>query len=123
PLMPVLQDRLDEVCDAYLHGCVPKSRRELDLADPVVMLERGEKPARPLPPFFAACGTYDVLWRDTERLKLALEKLGTPCVARYYPKELHAFHSFVFRRNARLNLREAFDFLYRHVPSTPARAA
>lgn len=117
PLPLVIQDRIDEVCDAYLCGLVPKSRRELDLADPLLVFERGERPARPLPPFFAGCGTADMLVADTRRLKAALDQLGAVCEARYYERELHAFHAFIFLANARRYWRDAFDFLERHLPA------
>lgn len=118
-----LMDRLTEIRDAYLHGVVPARPEDLDLADPVVALERNETPVRPLPPFFAPVGTRDFLIADTRRLAAALEALGTPCEARYYEGELHAFHALVFRENARRCWQDSFEFLGRQLPGPIAHAA
>lgn len=108
-------DRLSEVADAYLHGVKIKHDHELDLCDPLVLLERDTKPERPLPPFFAFAGTADPLLDDTRRLKAALDRRKVVCDTKYYPGEIHAFHAFVFRGNARDCWRNAFGFLDRHV--------
>jgi acetyl esterase len=115
-LSTFLADRLREVEDAYLPA---PGHPERDLADPVVMLERGEAPARALPPFFAGVGTADVVLDDTRRLKAALDRLGVPCEARYYPGEIHAFHAMVWRRNAKAFWRDTYAFLEKHVPGGP----
>lgn len=107
-----IADRLHEVETSYL-GQEP--RDDLDFADPLVFFERGEKPARPLPPFFLPVGTRDPLLPDTRRLGEALGKLGVEAVTQYYPGELHAFHAFVMRKNAQKCWRDTFDFLDRHV--------
>lgn len=114
-------DRLAEVTDAYFHQCDVKQRGELDLADPVCFLERGEAPQRPLPAFFAPCGTRDPLLDDTRRLASALQKLGGKCSSRIYPGEMHAFHAFVFRQNARACWRDLFSFLDEHLRAAPAQ--
>jgi acetyl esterase len=119
-LSPFLRDRLREVEESYLPDTQPRGPAR-DLADPLVWLERAPAPERPLPPFFAAVGTADVLLDDTRRLKAALDRLGTPCEARYYPGEVHAFHALVWRPGARAFWRESFAFLDRHVP--PGRPA
>ena len=118
-----MQDRLHEVAEDYLHGVSVEAERGLDLADPLVALERGEKPSRPLPPFFAPCGTWDILIDDTRRLAAALDKLGTRCDARYYARGIHAFHGFVFTPQARQCWREAFAFFEQQlsVPAPPPR--
>ncbi len=108
-------DRLTEVTDAYLRNASSLEAGALDLADPVVAIERGEPPDRPLPPFFTPVGTKDPLLDDTRRLKAALDKLGVPCEARYYPGELHAFHALVFRPNARRCWAHTYDFLDRNL--------
>jgi acetyl esterase len=79
----------------------------------VVMLERGEAPARPLPPFFAPVGARDPLRRDNDRLAAALRGLGAHCEAPVYPGSGHAFHAFVFRTEARRCWRDTFAFLER----------
>jgi acetyl esterase len=110
-----LADRLREVEDSYLPPMQPHGPAR-DLADPLVWLENADQPPRPLPPFFAGVGTADPLLDDTRRLKTALDRLGVLCEARYYPREIHAFHAFVWRTNARAFWRETFAFLDRHVP-------
>ena len=107
-------DRLAEVEAAYL-GAGPWPCA-LDLADPVCVLEQGQKPDRPLPPFFLPVGTKDPLLPDTRRLGEALRKLGAEAVESYYPGELHAFHAFVMRGVARKCWADTFAFLDRHVP-------
>jgi acetyl esterase len=113
-----VRDRLREVEDAYLPPTHPRGPAR-DLADPLLWLERAPPPERPLPPFFTAVGTADVLLDDTRRLKAALDRLGVPCEARYYPGEVHAFHAMIWRPNARAFWRETFTFLGRHVPPGP----
>ncbi|MDB4970707.1 MAG: Esterase/lipase [Myxococcales bacterium] len=106
-----LADRLEEVSEAYLFGHDHATPAELELADPLRVLERGDKPSRPLPPFFAGVGTKDPILDDTRRLKAALDKMGVPCDTRYYKGEPHAFHALVFRRNARDCWRHSLEFL------------
>jgi acetyl esterase len=108
-----VMDRLHEVSDSYLHRA--DATHGLELADPLLLLERGERPQRPLPPFFAAVGTRDPLLDDTRRLKHALDHLGVECEARYYEGEPHAFHAIVFRPNARRCWADTYDFLDRHL--------
>src|SRR5581483_1456480 len=96
-----LRDRLTEINEAYLIGADASAPGGLELADPLLVLERGEKPARPLPPFFVSVGTKDPVLDDTRRMKAALDRMGVPCEARYYPGELHAFQAMVFLPNAR----------------------
>lgn len=114
-----ISDRLHEVHDAYLGQADRSLPAALDLADPLVVLERGERPARPLPPFFLPVGTRDPLLDDTRRMKAALDALGVPATARYYEGEVHAFHALFFRPGARRCWADAFAFLDAHVP--PAR--
>jgi acetyl esterase len=110
-----VQDRLREVEDAYLPSSHPLGSAR-DLADPLVWLEKAGSPERPLPAFFAGVGTADALLDDTRRLKAALDRLGVPCEARYYPGEVHAFHAMFWRPNARAFWKESFAFLRQHVP-------
>jgi acetyl esterase len=109
-LSPIYRDRIDEVSLAYLARSTARGS-ERDLADPLVVLERGERPARPLPPFFAPVGTWDPVLDDTRRLKRALDRLGVVCAAPEYEKELHAFIALIFRRNARRCWLDAYRFL------------
>jgi acetyl esterase len=118
-----VSDRLWEVEDAYLRGIRSPAPGQLDLADPLVVLERGEAPQRALPAFFAAVGTKDILLDDTRRLKLAVERLGGVCESRYYPGEAHAFHAMVFRKSARRCWRDSFEFLDQHLAAPASSAA
>jgi acetyl esterase len=113
-----VRDRLEEVTDAYLHGVKLSDRRTLELADPVVALERGDAPARPLPPFFLPCGTWDVLLEDSYRLHAALVRQGSSASeVREYRRGPHAFHAFVVTPQARACWKDTFSFLDRHLAS------
>ena len=111
-------DRIEEVSSAYLgaRDVAPGSRPELDLADPLLVFERREAPTRPLPPFFVPCGTADPLLDDTRRLASALRGMNVEVDERYYPREMHAFHAFVFREQAKRCWSDTYRFLDRHVP-------
>jgi acetyl esterase len=104
-----IRDQLVAISEAYLPG--EPADHTIELADPLRVLERALPPDRPLPPFFAAVGTKDPLLDDTRRLKSALDALEVPCIAKYYPGEMHAFHALIWRRAARACWREMFDFL------------
>lgn len=108
-----VEDRIVEVSEAYLPSAI--GVRERDLADPLCLFERGDRPDRPLPPIFAPCGTADPLHDDVRRLGIAMERLGAQCEVRFYDREHHAFHALVFRANARQCWRDTFAFLERHV--------
>lgn len=114
-LSKFVEDRLAEVSHHYLHGARVPDPRTMDLADPLLVLERDEVPERPLPPFFAPVGTRDPLLDDTRRLGKALEKRGVPCDVRYYPGELHAFHALVFRPHAQQCWIDTFAFVEKHL--------
>jgi acetyl esterase len=108
-----IADRIDEVAEAYLFGHDHATPAELELADPLRVVERGDAPARPLPPFFAAVGTADPVLDDTRRLQAALDKAGIENEVHYYPREPHAFHALVFRKAARDCWKATFSFLDR----------
>lgn len=110
PLPFWLADRIDEVTDAYLGDT---RHPGYDLADPVVFYERNEPSDRPLPRFFIPVGTRDPVLDDSRRLGLALQRLGVDAEVRYYPGEVHAFHAFLWRRNARACWAHTFRFLDR----------
>ena len=112
-----IADRLAEVESAYLGADAASCSR--DLADPLLFFERGEKPSRPIPPFFLPVGTRDPLLPDTRRMAIALRSLGVEAVDTYYPGELHAFHALVMRASAQKCWRDTFAFLDAHVPNMP----
>ncbi len=119
PDMPrFVADRIEDVMVAYLgsRDIVPGSRPELDFADPLLVFERQEKPARPIPPFFIPCGTADPLLDDSRRLASALRLMNVVVDEQYYPGEVHAFHAFVFRAQAKKCWSDTYRFLDRHVP-------
>ena len=93
---------------------------ELDLADPLVFLERASAPTRKLPPFLIPVGTRDVLIDDAKRMKRALEGLDTVCDVPIYEGEVHAFHAFVWRPAAQQCWRDIYAFLDTHAPGAPA---
>lgn len=116
PLPRWLLDRIEETRDAYLG---PSQHTRHDLADPVSTLERGEVPARALPPFFLPVGTADPILDDTRRMHAALTALGVASTVKFYPGEPHAFHALVFRPAARECWADTFAFLDRHLPPRP----
>ena len=117
-----LADRLEEVEEAYLGMGSEVGHPSLDLADPLVFLERAPASDRPLPPFFLPVGTADPLLPDTRRMAQALSALGAPAEAVYYPGEFHAFHAFAFRQGARRCWEDTFHFLDRHGAGFPEPA-
>jgi acetyl esterase len=104
-------DRIAEVTDAYLHGAEIAEGHGLDLADPVVALEKGHQPERPLPPFFIPAGGWDVIQADGPRLAEALRALGAKAEAKIYPRGFHAFHAFVLTPSALRCWRDTFAFI------------
>ncbi len=108
-----VNDILDGINETYLGTLRDPAPGELDLADPLHVFEREERPDRALPAFFVPIGTRDPLLDDTRRLDRALKAMGVECEARYYEGELHAFHAFVWRRQARRCWREQLSFLAR----------
>lgn len=91
---------------------LPDDRGSVDLAlaDPVCLIE-SVAPSRPPPPFFLPVGTWDPLMEDTRRMAEALASRSVQVEARYYQREVHAFHAFVWRSQARLCWQEMFGFL------------
>lgn len=111
PVSWFIHDRFIEVYDAYLGRSYVAGDPAFDLADPLCVLEREHALDRPLPPFFAPCGTADPLVDDTRRLAAALARRGVRCEAPEYEGELHAFHALVFRPNARRCWADTYRFL------------
>lgn len=102
---------LQNISRDYLRGLTHGT----ELADPLLILERGEKPERPLPPFFAFAGTRDPILDDTRRLGRALEDLHVPHEIEIFPGELHAFHALPYREASRRCWRETLSFLRRNL--------
>jgi len=106
-----VQMLLGEVESLYLR-C---DRSAIDLADPLTVLERGHAPERPLPAFFIPVGTRDPLLDDTRRLARALGALQVPVRARYYAREIHAFHAALVSPSARECWRDTLAFIDQHL--------
>jgi acetyl esterase len=113
---------MHDIAASYLRGheLGPGSEAALELADPLRVIESeaanvSGRFARRLPSFFAPVGTRDPLLDDTRRLARALDELGVPVEARYYPGGIHAFHAFVWDPVARRCWRDALAFLDRHM--------
>ena len=64
-----------------------------------------------LPPAFLSVGGRDPLKEDTRRMAEALRDRGAEAVDHVYPGEVHAFHAFVFRKQARRCWRDLFAFM------------
>jgi len=112
-LLWLVDDELSSLSDDYLPEFASLNQSQRDLADPLLVFERGERPERPLPPFFASVGGRDPLIDDTRRLEAALASLGVDCEARYYPNEMHAFQALLWSEAARDSWRATFELLTR----------
>lgn len=97
-------------------GYLPDDREgvDLSLADPLRVVE-GAAPARRPAPFFLPVGTRDPLLDDSRRFAAALAAHGAHAEARYYPGELHAFHAFLWREQARACWQDMYTFLDAHI--------
>ena len=118
----VVSAAIEDIAEMYLRGSDPAEEGLLDLADPLLVLERGIAPDRPLPAFFLPVGTRDPLLDDTRRMRRALDLLNVPVRASYYPGEIHAFHALVFREVARDCWAEIFAFADQYLRVSRARA-
>lgn len=110
-----LLDRMQEVSRSYLPPGAGHSDTARQLADPLHVLESDAALDRPFPAVFAGVGTGDALLDDTRRLAAALARRGVVHQVRYYPKQVHAFHAFVFLPEAKRFWREQQAFCDDHV--------
>jgi acetyl esterase len=112
PEVPAFVRRvLSQVPATYVDFSASYRDGELDLADPLHMLEGPLRFTRPLPGFFLPVGTRDPLLDDTRRLAAALARRGVEHQVRYYPGELHAFHFMTWRKAARRCWFETLRFI------------
>ena len=81
------------------------------MADPLLIIETNIPADRPIPPMCTIVGNWDCLKEDSRRLEAALTKRGVRCEAHYYDRGLHAFHAFVFLKQARQVWSDQFAFL------------
>ena len=84
-----------------------------ELASPLLLVER-QAPVNKVPPMFLPVGGGDFLIDDHERMERALKRHGVDVSAPVYGKELHAFHAFIWRNEARRCWRDTADFLRAH---------
>jgi len=117
PLPGIITDWLVDMRDTYLGGSFTRTPPRLRLADPLLVLEEGIQPDRPLPPFFLPVGGSDILVDDTMRMARSLRRLGAVAEHRVYPGELHAFHMMPWRAATRRLWADTFTFLRDHLPS------
>lgn len=121
---PAISELVQSRIDIISHGYAPHehdTETARALLDPVVVLEQRPALQRALPSFLIPVGTKDPLIDDSRRLAAALEALGGDARMRYYPGEIHAFHAFVWREQARACWDHTYDFLEETL--TPHRAA
>jgi len=117
PLPRFVRAQLTEIEHGYLPPGLNEDERTL--ADPLVFLERGLTPDRPLPPCFSITSTRDPIMDDAIRLVKAVQTLGAEAEVAIYPGEGHAFHAVALRSVARDAWRDTYRFLDQHVPLTP----
>ena len=96
-----------DVEDAYLAD--PKIT-DTTMADPLLVFESQARAIRPLPPFFLPVGGRDPLLIDSQRLHRALCARGGASTCEVYPGEVHAFHAFIWRAQARQCWRQSLAF-------------
>jgi len=113
-LMPFIADRILVVSEGYLPDTNGDPTRYA-MADPLVILEGEEQPARTLPPFQVIVGDRDPIFDDSMRLGAALEARNVPVEVRTYAKQGHAFHAYMWRPEAKQAWRDTFGFLDRHL--------
>jgi acetyl esterase len=115
PARAVVQSHIEQISAGYLPVRSDLEPTTLELADPLVFLERGLRPERPLPACFAAVGTRDPLLPDTRRLSGAYERLGAACDARYYADQIHGFNVLIWTEAAKQCWKDSYAFLGRHL--------
>lgn len=99
---------------SYVGKPLDLAARRHPLASPLRLYESDPSPdARPLPPFFLACGTADPLLDDSRRLKAALDRRGVEATLEVFHGEVHGFNAMVWRPAAKAKWRALFHFLSR----------
>ena len=113
PKMPWYVKRtILNVAATYVGRPVRQRARLAPLASPLRLLaQEPPKDARPLPPFFIACGTADPLLVDSRKLHAILDGRGVPNELSIHPNEIHGFNAMLWRRQARIMWKAAFKFL------------
>lgn len=97
---------------AYVGRPIGEGARRHPLASPLRLFEADPPDgATPLPPFFLAVGTADLLLDDSRRLKAAVEKRGGRADLHVFPGEVHGFNAMIWRPAAKAKWRALFKFL------------
>ncbi len=118
PTMPGWVKRMMlDASTSYVGTRVWDPRDEDALHSPLWLLERATGTERPMPPFFVSIGTRDPLLAQSQRLKVALDRLGAECNLHISPGEIHGYDALVWREAAREKWRAAHAFLGRHTAS------
>ncbi len=102
------QSRITSVAKDYL----PSTDINLELANPLLVLESDRPTVRPLPPFFASVGTKDPLLDDSQRLHHALSNRGVCCEYREYEGEPHAFNTLPWSKLANQSWQDLYSFIH-----------
>ncbi len=87
--------------EAYLGDRYAQPTEETLMADPLLILESGTVPVRPLPAVYSICGSRDPIIEDTRRLETALDAIGAQHDVRYYRGGTHVFHLAMWSSRAR----------------------
>lgn len=110
-----LRSQLFDAASAYLGKGVFRASEASQIASPLLVLENGFNPTRPLTPFFLSVGTRDPLLSQSRRLKAALDRLGTECELLVSPGEIHGYDAMYWRPAAQTKWSSAHRFLSKHV--------
>lgn len=104
---------------AYVGGRPVRERaKHAPLASPLARLaEPPPDGARPLPPFFIACGTADPLLAHSKQLADVLRARGATVKLSVHPGEIHGFNAMFWRKEARAKWHALFSFLRAHAPA------
>lgn len=104
----MVKDAIVNCCHSYVapHAQGPHAA----LASPLTLFEQAEAPSRPVPGVFAPAGGADPLKVDSTRLAETMRRIGGEAEAPVYSGELHAFHAFLWRENARACWRDMLAF-------------
>jgi len=104
-----------DVSRAYLGSDYKTPLSSHHLADPLLIMESEALPDRPFPITYTMAGTHDILHSHTRRLETALSQRYIPHMARYFPKQGHAFHLLGLSTQAGIYWREHLAFLKREI--------
>lgn len=113
---PFILGRIELLALAYLeHSAHPELAEPLEeletLAQARHEIELPQPFERPLPPFLVTVGERDPIMPQSKRLHHALLKCGVKSQFVSYPKQGHAFHALLWKKQAQQCWRDHFAFL------------